>query len=405
MMALILATVFIYFYTINTYAVNVPMKDDYDAILDFLNKFSASNLGDKITLLFSQHNEHRILSSRIVYALSYLFTGGVNFVTLGLIANLQLAVIAAFMLYLLWRLVPGNFAILSSLMTVCVFDLSNYENSIMSMEGMQNYGIVMLFMLAMFFSSRNERRYIFPTALTTVITIFSSGNGVIAAFFILMYNLFIANRRQKIVLATVVIVCVPLYFLGYHNTSYNFGSYDIATSFSYFFSMAGAHFAFGEITNTENANIIGALIVLGTLVSFPYGKKMLSDKFLMLLFTTTCFVLCSMLTVALFRSQTAGNPFYASRYMLYPNILFGLCILIFTYRFNDNQKIFTLSLPLLILLCVYSYTNNYTYGEKGLDLENSRLLSKGYYSPESDKAALIAVESCNLNIYCIDNHR
>lgn len=402
---LILFTVFIYFYTINKYAVNIPMKDDYDAILNFINKFSKANLSDKITLLFSQHNEHRILSSRIVFALCYLFTGEVNFRVLGFIANLQLLVISATFLYLIWRLIPRYFMMMSLLTSLCVFDLSNYENSIMAMEGMQNYGVVMLFLIALFFSSKNDKKYLIAAIFTTFLTIFSSGNGIVAAFFILMYNLLIANKKQKIAITLTVAAFVPLYFFKYHNTQYDYSSYDVAAAFNYFISMAGGHFAFGEITNTENANVIGGILIILTLSSFPYGKKMIHDRYLMMLFIITCFILSSMLTISIFRSQLAGNPFYSSRYMIYPNLMVAIFIINTTNKYFINPNIFRLSSAAFTLLCIYSYANNYNYGEKGLNLENKRLTNEQYYCDNPDKAASIAAESCIMNIYCIDNHR
>lgn len=403
--ALISLTVFIYFYAINKYAVNIPMKDDYEAILNFLNKFSKADFFNRLSLLFSQHNEHRILSSRIVYAISYIITGGVNFKVLGIIANLQLVFISTTLLYVLWHLLPKYFPILSLMTVLCVFDFSNYENSIMAMEGMQNYGVVMLFLLALFFSSKNDRTYLIPTAIVTLLTIFSSGNGVIAAFFILIYNLLIANKIQKITLTFTTIAGVVFYYINYQHTSHDFGSYDVSAAVNYFVSMAGAHFAFGEITNTENANIFGCLIIFGVLVSFPYGKKMISDKYLLLLFMIMCFILSSMATISVFRSQTAGNPFYSSRYMIYSNLLMVVFILTVTYRFFTNSGLFRLSSAVFLLFCIYSYANNYNYGEKGFDLEHRRLINETYYFDKYDRAASIAVESCNLNIYCIDNHR
>jgi hypothetical protein len=46
---------------------NFPISDDYEAFFDFNNKYlSASNVWDKLKLIFSQHNEHRIATLRLI---------------------------------------------------------------------------------------------------------------------------------------------------------------------------------------------------------------------------------------------------------------------------------------------------------------------------------------------------
>ena len=69
---LILAPILIHLYYVCHYAVNIPLMDDYDAVLGFLNDFKKSGTADRVVLLFSQHNEHRILSSNLFYAAYYL---------------------------------------------------------------------------------------------------------------------------------------------------------------------------------------------------------------------------------------------------------------------------------------------------------------------------------------------
>ena len=79
------------------YMVNAPIYDDYQAVLDFLNKYiSTDSISEKIRLLFSQHNEHRVVYSRIWTIISYKLQTNVNFTFLALIGNLSLLVIGLF---------------------------------------------------------------------------------------------------------------------------------------------------------------------------------------------------------------------------------------------------------------------------------------------------------------------
>src|SRR4051812_42559084 len=83
----------VYFAIVCQYAVNIPSQDDYGATLDFLCQYKLAHGTDKIWLLFSQHNEHRILSSRIVYVLYNQLSGTINFRHIIILANLQLLLV------------------------------------------------------------------------------------------------------------------------------------------------------------------------------------------------------------------------------------------------------------------------------------------------------------------------
>ncbi|MBI3706046.1 MAG: hypothetical protein HY244_19820, partial [Rhizobiales bacterium] len=72
------------------YAVNVPVGDDY-ALLTFLNQFHvSSSTGEKIRLLLSLHNEHRILATRTVSLLVERTFGSLDFRILLLVGNAAL---------------------------------------------------------------------------------------------------------------------------------------------------------------------------------------------------------------------------------------------------------------------------------------------------------------------------
>ena len=64
----------IYFSAIFLYSVDVPINDDYD-ILESISKIlnnSTLTLMDKIKILFSQHNEHRIFTTRFLFIVKFL---------------------------------------------------------------------------------------------------------------------------------------------------------------------------------------------------------------------------------------------------------------------------------------------------------------------------------------------
>ena len=67
-------------------AANMPLMDDYDAVLQFLNNFSDADAWGRAKLLMATHNEHRIATTRGVALASYLLSGTANFTWLILVA-------------------------------------------------------------------------------------------------------------------------------------------------------------------------------------------------------------------------------------------------------------------------------------------------------------------------------
>lgn len=59
------------------------------------------------------------------------------------------------------------------------------------------------------------------------------------------------------------------------------------------------------------------------------------------------------------------------------------------------------------LIILASYRFNYQYGIGNYQLQESRLLTRPYYyfNGKEDRAKVIADESCQLGIYCIEENR
>ena len=97
----ILVPVIIFITYVYAYAINIPRQDDYDAILSFITLFKKANFSSKISLLFLPHNDHRILSTRIICACYYSIFGCINFRHLIFINALSLLSIFALLINLI----------------------------------------------------------------------------------------------------------------------------------------------------------------------------------------------------------------------------------------------------------------------------------------------------------------
>jgi len=101
-----------YFFYLYQHAINVPLADDiYDVLNPLLQAIAAENAGSAIASFYEQHTDHRTIASRLIYALSYLTTGEVNFRFLNFLANFALPLLLL-MLYLMAAGAPNRLVIL-----------------------------------------------------------------------------------------------------------------------------------------------------------------------------------------------------------------------------------------------------------------------------------------------------
>ena len=247
-------------------APNIPIMDDYDAILSFLSKWKLSDWGQRMTLLFAQYNEHRLLYSRLVYVVYYSLFGNVNFRNLIFLADLQLVFIASIAVYFIRKCMQKHWQIISFIAVLCIFDFNTYENGSIAMYGMQNYGVIFLFFLSLFFYSRGGK-WIIGAAIIQVLCIFSSGNGMIGALFIALCMAGSGSKLARWISLSVMVFCIPSYFISYEFVSQpNKLPFDIMTVVVYFIRMCGAHFSF------DWSLIWGIVLLIILVLVFPYDK-------------------------------------------------------------------------------------------------------------------------------------
>lgn len=306
-------------------ATNIPIMDDYEAILQWLHDFNHADGWHWLLLLFQQHNEHRLLHSRIVYLMYYWVAGGINFRGLIIIADLQLAVVAWISAYFIRKTGIRYWQLAACIWMFCLYDLNTYESASIAMYGMQNYGVVMLFFLSLFFY---ERQKPVIAAIFQLLLIFSSGNGFIGAFFLYLF-MFGAREKDRFICFITGFCCTLTYFY-----SYNFAAQDgrlplnPLTMLVFFIRNAGAYIDF-------DASLFTGILILGySSWVFPYKRF----REFMPMVCITGFVVSSMVAAAIMRSCLTWAQFQGSRYLIYPQLLVG-CTVIFTFiKFNKHAK-------------------------------------------------------------------
>jgi len=391
----------IYFFNVWKYAVNIPLQDDYLAILQFLNKYITAKGIDRFFLLFSLHNEHRIFSSRVVYVVYYSLFGDINFRNLIFIANFQLLILFYALLVFIKKCLPTHWFIASFITALCLFDLSGWENADFAMAAMQNYGIFLWLALSLLFYSLPGKKNMIAGLLFQFICIYSSGNGIVAGIIITLFNMLSGDRKRMILSSSVLLLLGPLYFIHYNPSPTGHPATDISKVVRYFFWLAGAHVI---IDKEMPAVCFGIFVIVVFAIFFPVNKKLRINTPILPLACMSLFLILSMGVVALFRYNVAGVVPNSSRYLIYPHLLMALIFIFMLYRFQNKKAIFPMAACCIVLLLI-QYRTNCNWGRDCMPALQHNLQYTDYYTDDKALSKQIADESCNRKIYCIQDFR
>ena len=127
---------------------NIIFWDEFDTALALILRIDAgASWRELLTLFFAIDNEHRMVTSRLLYAMSYWLTGSINFHVIGAIGNFFLVGTCATLILAVtgWERRIRIGIVLAFLM----FQLEHFESFIWSGSSIDHFQVVMLAVLAM----------------------------------------------------------------------------------------------------------------------------------------------------------------------------------------------------------------------------------------------------------------
>lgn len=396
---LFLLPMLIYVFYVYTYAINIPRQDDFDAILDFLISFKkATSFSDKFALIFQQHNEHRIFSSRLMYAIYYSVTGTFNFRHIILLNGITIILVFTLITNFARKMLGKDWYWGALALSLCIFDLNNFENADFAMAGMQNYGVILLFLSAIYFYDAKARWNIIPAVIAQALCVFSSGNGNIGAFLIVLFVLFSKDKLKIAAAVLTFIIFAPLYYYHYNHAASVFFTTELSKVIPFFLHAVGSHFSY------SSGVLAGMLLLVILLVSLPIGKNFRLKKEGLPLLCLLCFILLSMAVMATFRAKLPIEASYASRYFIYSHMLAAIAFVFMLASLQGSKfrlPVLILTLPLLAIF----YKINYKDGKAGFIGFHNTMKTVDFDYPDKIRAKALTDEACGDSIYCIDKHR
>jgi len=164
----------IYYWRVWEYSVNIPSWDDFDAILAYMNL----PLADRLTHLAAQHNEHRILTTRLSAELVHFALGHVDFKAVILWGNAALlGVLLIFKSE--WSRLELPLACLAAVSAI-LFTPAPWTNAMWAMAAVQNNWVHFLAFLCafLFFGFRGTGRRLASLA-SGALAAFTSASGIV----------------------------------------------------------------------------------------------------------------------------------------------------------------------------------------------------------------------------------
>jgi ABC-type enterochelin transport system permease subunit len=177
---LILLPIVVFYVFVFQNAFNIGWNDDWHGIEGFLASWMQQvTVSDKITLLFSQMCEHRILYVRLSTLLSYHLFGEVNYKTMMLMGVAYLLILP-FVFYRVLREINVKLAYLIPIIFI-IFNTQPIENIFWAITSLQPNTVIIFglwgFSLLLFY----QKKWAFYLAnFLFFLAMFTNGNGMFA---------------------------------------------------------------------------------------------------------------------------------------------------------------------------------------------------------------------------------
>jgi hypothetical protein len=308
-------------------AVNLPLLDDYQSILDVANSIAKthdplSRLGVVVT---SQHNGYKQLTNNVLVWACYRFTGQVRMLPLIAIGDAFVLLIFLPVALMARTLTKdrANWLLLLVPVACFIFQLQYASALNFASCSIQEIGVIAFSLLSIYFLSKDARNISVISYVFTVLAALSSPNG----FFLAPVGAFmLAGRRQwKQLGIWTAVFCVLLGLYMFRYSGVPITAVDKTASHSinpiYALTFLGASAA--RYVSIAPALVLGVLIC-GIVVLAAIKRYDLRNP---AVFYSMVFILINAVAVSGLRSGQGVAQSLASRYRIYSNLMLALSYL------------------------------------------------------------------------------
>jgi hypothetical protein len=343
----------VYFFCIFQYAVNIPFWDDFDLLWETILIVQADTFLQKIDILFSQHNEHRMAFPRLVLQFIYFIFGEVDFKATQVVGNTPMLLMGI----LFFKLLPPSpkKLVLFIPITLLLYDLQNWKNMTWTIGVLSNYFVLCFAGYSLFFIKEKSNFKLFAAFSLAVFATYTQGSGIGVLLIGFLYFIFFKKRRKSIIWFTGSLIILVCYFLSYEKPPYHPSILDSILHpgrlLVYFFSLTGSVVSFGNHT-------VSFIIGLAFLLYFLEltRRKYYLKNVPVYLFMTYIFMVTAM--AAITRSPMGIEQAFSARYTIISTILLILVYISIAELFfqKENKRTFSVYITIGLALSIYAGT-------------------------------------------------
>lgn len=335
---------------------DVAYWDEVDTALSLLLQLD-SGLGwpDFFARIFAISNEHRMVTSRLIFAGSYWLTGTVNFSVIGMIGNASIVALCALLLYAV-ETTPRRVA-LGLILSMLMFQFQHFENLLWSGSSIDHYQVVFLAGAAVFGVARGTRLGLLIGALCALLATFTLAHGIIT--WVIGIAMLWQQRRFQHLMAWTAIGALAIggFLAGFQvNGAQRFADFTVTGGLSvlrYWLTLTGSLPALG---NTSVAPWLGvALLVALGWIGIRGGFRRET-----VVFPLACYAVAALGLIAIGRAAESGGVVH-SRYYVLGALAWGLVIFMLLDRFSDARRPYFLPLAISPLLVVFNISANQVF--------------------------------------------
>jgi hypothetical protein len=290
---------------------NFVYWDEFDTALDLVLRIDAgAGWRELLQRFFALNNEHRMLTSRLLFAASYWLTGTLNFHVLGAIGNLFLVGTCAL---LIASARGGERPVrLAVILAFLMFQLGHFENLLWSGASIDHFQVVMLAVGAVVGLACGTRSGAMVAGLCGFLATFTLAHGILVwpVGALLLWS----QRRWKQLAgwAAFALLALAAFFPGFefnpaHDVT-DLAAANLARVARYWLALLGAPLALGDATLGP---VIGAVLLAGFGVAASRGAISREPVAMF----TAAFALAALGLIAVGRAGIAGSEIN-SRYMV-----------------------------------------------------------------------------------------
>jgi len=251
--------VFVFYALLLRFVLNIPVLDDYDAALSFLNQLvtQPSAAGKFLLFLSTQHNEYKTLFGNGVVWLQFVALHHVDFRVMSMLGNVFVLLIGV----LLWKMFLPQCKDLATRLSLFIpvslllFQLNYVEAVNAPMAALQYWPALSFSLTAIYLLVKSTKAGFYAALVLIFLSIFSSTNG----FLLIPIGLLLLGMRRQYVRMALVLADAVVSFAIYRYHYVVIHSQTVGQAFHSF------------LVETLILKPVYALCVLGNAVGYPFG--------------------------------------------------------------------------------------------------------------------------------------